>query len=347
MRIVLEERMEIIKIEKDLFRDIDELIKNARADFSKVVNDRITTLYWNIGKRINQDILMDSNAEYGKNIIEDLSKNLTMQYGSGWSSQQLWQCIHFAKTFTEEKLYAVRRELTWTNIRMLMYIEDSLKRDFYIEMCRLGHWSSRTLKERMNSMLYERTAISKKPDETIKQELALLEKEDKLTQDLVFRDPYILKNLGLKDTYSEKDLESAILRELEDFIVEFGSDFAFMARQKRITIDNEDYYIDLLFYHRRLKCLVAIDLKLGKFEAGFKGQMELYLRWLEKYEKVDGENSPIGLILCSEKNEEHVELLQLEDSNIRVAEYYTKLPDMKLLEQKLKESIAKAKAKFD
>lgn len=241
----------------------------------------------------------------------------------------------------------MRRELTWTNIRMLMYIEDFLKRDFYIEMCKLGHWSSRTLKERMNSMLYERTAISKKPDETIKQELALLEKEDKLTQDLVFRDPYILKNLGLKDTYSEKDLESAILRELEDFIVEFGSDFAFMARQKRITIDNEDYYIDLLFYHRRLKCLVAIDLKLGKFEAGFKGQMELYLRWLEKYEKVEGENSPIGLILCSEKNEEHVELLQLEDSNIRVAEYYTKLLDMKLLEQKLKESIAKAKAKFD
>lgn len=164
---------------------------------------------------------------------------------------------------------------------------------------------------------------------------------------MVFRDPYILKNLRLIDTYSEKDLESAILRELEDFIVEFGSDFAFMARQKRITIDNEDYYIDLLFYHRRLKCLVAIDLKLGKFEAGFKGQMELYLRWLEKYEKVDGENSPIGLILCSEKNEEHVELLQLEDSNIRVAEYYTKLPDMKLLEQKLKELIAKAKAKFN
>lgn len=347
MRIELEESMEIIKIEKDLFRDIDELIKHSRADFSKIVNDRITTLYWNIGKRINQDILMDSNAEYGKNIIEDLSKNLTMQYGSGWSSQQLWQCIHFAKTFDEEKLYAVRRELTWTNIRMLMYIEDSLKRDFYIEMCKLGHWSSRTLKERMNSMLYERTAISRKPDETIKQELTLLEKEDKLTQDLVFRDPYILKNLGLKDTYSEKDLESAILRELEDFIVEFGSDFAFMARQKRITIDNEDYYIDLLFYHRKLKCLVAIDLKLGKFEAGFKGQMELYLRWLEKYEKVEGENSPIGLILCSEKNEEHVELLQLEDSNIRVAEYYTKLPDMKLLEQKLKESIAKAKAKFD
>lgn len=339
--------MEIIKIETELYEDIQKLIEDAKSDFSQIVNDKITTLYWNIGKRINQKILMDSNAEYGKNIIDALSRNLTIRYGNGWSPQQLRHCIYFAKTFPEEKFYAVRRELTWTNIRTIMYIEDSLKRDFYIEMCRLGHWSYRTLKERINSMLYERTAISKKPDELIKQELALLNKEDKLTPDMVFRDPYILKNLGLNDVYSEKDLESAILRELEDFIVEFGSDFAFMARQKRITIDNEDYYIDLLFYHRRLKCLVAIDLKLGKFEAGFKGQMELYLRWLEKYEKVEGENSPIGLILCSEKNQEHVELLQLEDSNIRVAEYYTKLPDMKLLEQKLKESIAKAKAKFE
>lgn len=339
--------MELVKIETKLLEDIENLIESARTEFSQVVNDKITTLYWNVGKRINEDILNESSADYGETIIKDISKDLTIHYGNGWSPQQLWHCVHFAKTFDEEKFYALRRELTWTNIRTIMYIDDPLKRDFYIEMCRLGHWSSRTLKERINSMLYERTAISKKPDEVIQKELALLEKEDKITQDLVFRDPYILKNLGLKDAYSEKDLESAILRDLEDFIVEFGSDFAFMARQKRITIDNEDYYIDLLFYHRRLKCLVAIDLKLGKFEAGFKGQMELYLRWLEKYEKVDGENSPIGLILCSEKNEEHVELLQLGDSNIRVAEYYTKLPDMKLLEQKLRESIAKAKAKLD
>ena len=174
-----------------------------------------------------------------------------------------------------------------------MYIDEPLKRDFYIEMCKMNHWNTRTLQDRINSMLYERTAISRKPDELIVQELSLLQEENKLTPDLVFRDPYFLDYLGLTDTYSEKDLESAIIAELQQFIIELGSDFAFMARQKRITIDNEDYYIDLLFFHRRLKCLVAIDLKLGKFEAAHKGQMELYLRWLEKYEMVEGENQPI------------------------------------------------------
>ena len=138
-------------------------------------------------------------------------------------------------------------------------------------------------------------------------------------------------------------MEATILVELQKFIIELGSDFAFMSRQKRITIDNEDYYIDLLFYHRRLKCLVVVELKLGKFEAAHKGQMELYLRWLEKHEKVEGENSPIGLILCADINEEHVELLQLEKSNIKVAEYLTHLPDMKLLESKLHQAIERAK----
>ena len=187
------------------------------------------------------------------------------------------------------------------------------------------------------------TTISKKPDELIEQELTLLKDKGKLTPDLVFRDPYFLDYCGLADTYSEKDLESAIVSELARFIIEFGTDFAFLARQKRITIDNRDYYIDLLFLHRRLRCLIAIELKLGEFEAAYKGQMELYLRWLEKYEMAEGENLPIGLILCSGKNEEHVELLQLDKSNIRVAEYLTKLPDMKLLEAKLKQSIERAR----
>lgn len=188
-------------------------------------------------------------------------------------------------------------------------------------------------------MLYERTAISKKPEQTIEKELETLKSQNTVSPDLVFRDPYFLDFLGLKDTYSEKDLETAILVELQSFIIELGSDFAFLARQKRITIDNEDYYIDLLFYHRRLKCLVAIDLKLGKFEAAFKGQMELYLRWLEKYETIEGENQPIGLILCASKSKEHIELLQLEKTNVKVAEYLTQLPDFKLLEQKLQRAI--------
>lgn len=195
-------------------------------------------------------------------------------------------------------------------------------------------------------MLYERTAISKTPELTVQNELKALKNEQLISADLVFRDPYFLDFLGLKDTYSERDLEAAIILELQQFIIELGSDFAFLARQKRITIDNDDYYIDLLFYHRRLKCLTAIDLKIGKFEAAHKGQMELYLRWLEKHEMIEGENLPIGLILCAAKNEEHIELLQLEKSNIKVAEYLTKLPDLRLLEKKLHQSIERAQNKL-
>jgi predicted nuclease of restriction endonuclease-like (RecB) superfamily len=228
-----------------------------------------------------------------------------------------------------------------------MYIDEPLQREFYIEMCALEKWSVRTFRERINSMLYERTAISRKPEETIRQDLELLKNEQTLTPDLVFRDPYFLDFLGLRDKYSEKDLETAIIVELENFMLEFGSDFTFVARQKRITVDNEDYYIDLLFYHRRLKSLVAIDLKLGKFQAAYKGQMELYLRWLDKNLKVEGENQPIGLILCAGKSEEHIELLQLENSNIKVADYLTQLPDKHLLEQKLRTAIEIAQQRME
>ena len=210
-------------------------------------------------------------------------------------------------------------------------------------MCKIEKWSVRTFRERINSMLYERTVIRKKPEETIKNELQQLGESGQITPDMVFWDPYFLDFLNLKDTYSEKDLESAIVAELQRFIIELGTDFAFLARQKRITIDNRDYYIDLLFYHRRLKSLVAIDLKIGEFDAAFKGEMELYLAYLDKYESVEGENPPIGLILCVGKNPEHVELLQLHKSNIKVADYFTILPPREVLLDKLHKAIAIAR----
>jgi len=235
--------------------------------------------------------------------------------------------------------------LSWSHLRLLIIIDDPIKRDFYIEIAQLENWSVRQLQERIKSMLFERTAISKKP-ENIQHDLKLLRQKGQISTDLAFRDPYLLDFLGLSDKYSENDLESAILAELQYFIVEMGSDFAFMARQKRITIDDRDYYIDLLFYHRRLKCLVAIDLKIGEFEAAYKGQMELYLRYLEKYEQLEGENTPIGLILCTGKNEEHVELLQLDKSNIRVADYLTELPKQAVLEAKLHQYIENARKRL-
>lgn len=339
-------KKEFFPPQKQLALEIRQLIEQSRQQVAVAVNSAISMLYWQIGKRINEEVLQNQRAEYGKEIVHTLSTQLTEEYGKGWSEKHLRHCLRFAETFPDfEIVSTLWRQFSWSHIKEIIYIDDPLKRGFYIEMCQLEKWSVRIFRERINSMLYERTAISKKPELTIQNELELLKNSQQISPDLIFRDPYFLDFLGLKDTYSEKDLEESILVELQKFIIELGSDFAFMARQKRISIDHEDYYLDLLFYHRRLKCLIAIELKLGKFEAAYKGQMELYLRWLEKHEVVEGENPPIGLILCATKNQEHVELLQLENSNIKVAEYLTKLPDLKLLEQKLHQAIEIARNK--
>jgi predicted nuclease of restriction endonuclease-like (RecB) superfamily len=324
-----------------IFDEIKSLIEDSRQQIAITVNATMTMLYWQIGKRINQEILKDQRAEYGKQIIATLAKQLTIEYGNSFAEKNLRRMVQFAQIFPDyEIVVSVIRQLSWTHLLAIIPIEDPLKRQFYIEMCKLEKWSVRTFRERINSMLYERTAISKKPEETIRNELQRLSESSQITPDLVFRDPYFLDFLNLKNTYSEKDLESAIIAELQQFISELGNDFAFLARQKRIAIDNRDYYIDLLFYHRRLKSLVAIDLKIGEFDAAYKGEMELYLAYLEKYESIEGENPPIGLILCTGKNPEHIELLQLHRSNIKVADYFTILPSREILLDKLHKAIA-------
>jgi predicted nuclease of restriction endonuclease-like (RecB) superfamily len=325
----------------ELLQSIVSLIDSARRKVAVAVNSELTVLYWHIGKQINDRVLKHEKADYGKTVIHELSMELTRRYSQGFSKRNLHNFIRFNELVQEEQIvHSLSAQLTWTHIRNLIYIEDSLKRDFYTQMCIHEHWSVRTLQERVDSMLYERTAISKKPALTITNDLAALKNEKKLTPDLVFHDPYFLDFLGLKDTFSEKDLESSILRNLQNFIVEMGADFAFVGRQKRLVIDNEDYYLDLLFYHRGLRCLVAIDLKLGKFKADYKGQMELYLRWLERNDLREGENPPVGLILCSEKSPEQINYLLLDHpGQIKVAEYMTQLPEKKLLEQKLQQAI--------
>lgn len=334
-------KQENLESKIELVSDIKMLIEESKLQVSIAVNATITLLYWNIGKKINSEILKDQRAEYGKQIVNTLSKQLTLEYGNGWGEKQLRHCIRFAETIPDKDIvYTLCRQLSWSHIRMVIFMEDELKRLFYLEMCKIEKWSVRTFRERINSMLYERTAISKKPEENIKNELKQLSQAAQITPDLVFRDPYFLDFLGLKDTYSEKDLESAIIAELQRFICELGSDFAFLARQKRLIIDNRDYYIDLLFYHRRLKCLIAIDLKIGEFDAAYKGEMELYLRYLEKYETIEDEKPPIGLILCTGKNPEHIELLQLHKSNIKVADYFTILPSKEILLDRLHKAIS-------
>jgi predicted nuclease of restriction endonuclease-like (RecB) superfamily len=335
-------------ISGDLIGDIRSLIETARHNIAVTVNTGLTTLYWQIGNRIRQDILKEKRAEYGKEIVATLSQELTKEYGNGFSYSALTRMVRFAEAFPDTQIVAtLSRQLSWSHFKEILPLKKPLQRDFYAEMCRLERWSVRTLRKKVDGMLYERTAISKKPEELAKKELTALREEDRLTPDLVFRDPYFLDFLGLKDTYSEKDLETAILREMEGFILELGAGFSFVARQKRMAIDDEDYYLDLLFFHRKIKRLIAIELKLGKFKAAHKGQMELYLRWLEKYEKEPDEETPLGLILCAGKTSEQIELLQLDKSGIKVAEYMTELPKRELLEQKLHKAVELARKRLE
>ncbi|MDO4310642.1 MAG: PDDEXK nuclease domain-containing protein [Prevotella sp.] len=330
--------------DNNLLADIRQLIESAKTQVAVTVNSAMTMMYWNIGDRINREMLGGERAAYGKQVIAILSQRLTEQYGGHeFSEKNLNRMRLFASRFKDLSIWTpLVSKLSWSHFLQVIPIDNELQRTFYFTMAADQRWSKRTLKAKIDGMLYERTAIAKQPEAVISHDLDELRNERKMSADLVFQDPYVLDFLGLHGNYSERDLESAIVADLQTFITELGNDFAFMARQKRITVDNEDYYIDLLFYHRRLRCLVAIDLKLGKFQAAYKGQMELYLRWLEKYDMAEGENKPIGLILCAGKNEEHIELMHLDDSNIRVAEYMTKLPERKLLEQKLQQAIKRA-----
>jgi len=330
-----------------LFQEIRHFIDTAKQRAAIAINAEITLLYWQIGKRIQTEILQGQRAEYGKQIIATLSQKLTQTYGKGWSDRQLRHCLHFAETFPDEQIIsALRRQLSWTHIKIIMYVNDALKRDFYIQICCLEGWSSRQLQERINSMLFERTAISRKPENTIRHDLDQLRQEQKLSPDLLLKDPYILDFLDLSDRYLEKDLEDAILREIEKFLLELGAGFTFIARQKRIQIDNDDFYIDLLFYNRKLKRLIAIELKLGNFRHEYKSQMELYLRWLSKYDQESDEQPPLGIILCAGKKQEQIELLELDKSGIHVAEYLTVLPPKDVLQAKLQEAIAIAHSRL-
>lgn len=331
-----------------LVSDIDALIREARAGLAASVNSALTMLYWRIGRRIGADVLQGQRAGYGEQVIATLARQLESQHGRGFTAKNLRHMLRFGEVFDDEAIVcAVSRQLSWTHLRTLVYIADPLKRDFYLAMCRTEGWSTRTLRNRLDSMLFERTALSRQPDELLASELAALRRDAIVTPELVLKDPYILDFLGLRDRYLEKDLEDAILRELESFLLELGSGFTFVARQKRLQIDNDDFYIDLLFYNRRLRRLVAIELKLGEFKAADKGQMELYLRWLAKHEQEAGELPPLGIILCTGKNQEQIELLELSQSGIHVAEYLTGLPPRHLLEQKLHEAVALSKARLD
>ena len=331
-----------------LLADLRELIVQARQQVAQTVNAGLTLLYWHIGTRVRHDLLKEKRAEYGEKIVSALGTQLSAEFGRGFGVRNLFRMVRFAEVFPDERIVsALRTLLGWTHFRQIIALDDPLRRDFYAEMCRIEKWNTRTLEKKIGSMLFERTALSKKPDKLIRRELTALRAEDRLTPDLVFRDPYVLDFLRLHDSYAERDIEAAILREMESFILELGVGFCFVARQKRMQIDDQDYHLDLLFYHRKLRRLVAIDLKLRNFEAADKGQMELYLNWLKRHECEPGEAEPLGIILCAGKRAQHVELLELEKSGIHVASYWTKVLPKKLLERKLHDAVRLARARLE
>jgi predicted nuclease of restriction endonuclease-like (RecB) superfamily len=333
---------------RTLLTDVRDLIVSTRQTVARGVNAALVLLYWNVGERIRSDVLKEKRAGYGDEIISTLSKQLASEFGNGFSKPNLSRMVNLVETFPDPKIIAtLSQQLGWSHFVELLPLKKHLQREFYAEMCRVERWSVRTLRQKIGGMLYERTALSKKPDKLIKQEIEKLRVEDQLSPDLVFRDPYFLDFLGLQGAFSEKDLETAILRDLERFLVELGSDFAFLARQKRMVVDGEDFYLDLLFFHRRLRRLVAIELKLGRFAPTDIGQMEFYLRWLKKHEVRPGEEAPIGLILCAEKSDERVELLELESRGIRIAEYLTELPPKDMLTRKLHDAVQLAQARLE
>ena len=331
-----------------LLGDIRTLIDAARKRAASAVNSELSMLYWRIGQRIHTQVLEGRRADYGEEVVLTLAAQLVKEYGTSFSVKNLRRMVQFAAAYPDERIVvSLIRQLSWTHFIALIPLKDPLQRDYYAQMASAERWSVRTLRERIDSMLYERTALSQKPEETIAQELAALREAQRMTPALVMRDPYILDFLGLRDTWQEGDLEAAIIREMEAFLLELGAGFSFVARQKRIPVDDDDFHLDLLFYNRKLRRLVAVELKIGEFKAAYKGQMELYLRWLDKHEREPEEASPLGIILCTGKKREQIELLELDKSGIHVAEYLTALPPRGVLVERLQQATQRARLQIE
>jgi predicted nuclease of restriction endonuclease-like (RecB) superfamily len=329
--------------EAALLSDLRSLVQSARQRIATAAYSTQTLLCWHMGRRLAREHLQGGRAAYGKQILVTVSRELTADFGRGFSYSEVIRMVQFAQSFADEAIVVtLSQQLSWSHFHALLPIKDPLARDFYAEMCRIERWDVRTLRQKIGGMLYQRTALSKQPQALIEAEIDRL-REGQMSPDTVFRDPYLLDLLGLQGTYSERDLESAMLREIEGVLLELGAGFCFVARQKRMSVGKDDFHLDLLFYHRHLRRLIAVELKLESFQPAHVGQMELYLRWLDKHERAPGEEAPIGLILCASADAEQVELLQLDAKSIRVSEYLTALPPLPLLRARLHQAIEHAR----
>lgn len=326
-----------------LYDGVTSIIDKARMQVAVFVNAHASMTFWKVGKYIIDDMDYQTYSAYGKKILATLSQRLTSRYGKGYTYSALTRMMKVARIYSDCEMFAMLSQtLSWSHFLELVTIKDNTKRLFYQQMGLAEHWSVQQLRDKQDEMTYERSLIASKPDDEIVKALENITPQH-IEPDVVLKSSYVLDFLGLDSLYSEKKLEDAIALQLEQFILELGQGFAFLERQKRFTIDGIDYKLDLLFYHFKMRCFVAIDIKLGKFKPQDKGQMELYLKYLQKHDMQPGDNPPIGLLLCGEGNTEHIELLMLDEDRIKVAQYLTFLPDKQWFIDKLNRSIMIAK----
>lgn len=322
-----------------LHAELRVLIDSSRQRLSTAVNAELSHLYWMLGRRLYTEVLKGERAQYGGQIMARMGKKLADEFGRGFDVKNLRRMVQFAQIFPDlEKGVTLWRKLSWSHFLLLIPMKSEVARQYYVEQSIAESWSVRELRRQIARKAYERNKIAG---------VYLPSEPNVATSTAIFKDPYLLDFLGLRDGYDEADLEVAILLQLKEFILELGHGFAFVERKKRMVIDGEDFYLDLLFFHRRLRRLVAIELKLGRFKAAHKGQMELYLKWLDRYERQPSEEAPIGLILCAEASHEQVELLQVHKEGITVAEYWTELPPKAELERQLRSALAGARERLE
>ena len=308
-----------------------------------------------MGERLRTAVLGGADrAQYGDQLMNRVGEQLAQEFGRGFEAKNLRRMVQFAQTFPQPEIVAtLSRQLSWSHFVNLLPLKTEPARQFYAQQAAAQTWSVRELRQQIERKAFERTELASLQAPTPVQSPTVRAEPVEASTPVqatspaqIFKDPYFLDFLGLRQGHDEADLEAAILRQLEAFILELGRGFAFVERQKRMVIDGEDFYLDLLFYHRRLRRLVAIELKLGRFKAAHKGQMELYLKWLDKHERQAGEEAPIGLILCAESSREQVELLQMHKDGITVAEYWTELPPKAELEQHLHQALLEARERL-
>jgi len=320
----------------DLLERVSSLVDEARQAIASYASATSAMAYWRVGSLIDSEVLDQERAEYGAQIVVTLSRQLVDRYGRNFEEKNLRRMVQFARLFPDPEIVVTQsRQLSWSHFVALLPLRSEEARTFYAEQAVAGQWTVRELRAAIQRKAFERREIGNsqiKPGSMVPAD--------------TFSDPYLLDFLGLHDGYDESDLEAAILRDLEAFLLEVGSGFSFVARQKQMIIDGDDFHLDLLFFSRPLRRLVAVELKIGKFDARHEGQMKLYLKWLNRYERTEGEEAPIGLILCTEASREQVELLEMHKDGIVVAEYWTALPPKAELEQRLQAILRDARERL-